>query len=128
MTMPPTHELVEKLPGRQTVLVTGATGFIGSRLVASLARAGHQVIALIRNPAKAEILPPPIMLVTSLDQIADDARIDAIVNLAGEPIGACCRTRRSATVSCSATKPCAAHSRRSCQEGLTRPLRFGTSP
>jgi uncharacterized protein len=87
MTMPPAHELVEKLPGRQTVLVTGATGFIGSRLAASLAGAGHQVIALIRNPAKAEMLPPPITLVTGLDQIADDTRIDAIVNLAGEPIG-----------------------------------------
>src|SRR5882757_10772158 len=32
----PAENLVEKLQGRQTVLVTGATGFIGSRLVASL--------------------------------------------------------------------------------------------
>jgi uncharacterized protein (TIGR01777 family) len=31
-------------------------------------------------------LPPPIRVITSLDQIADDARIEAIVNLAGEPI------------------------------------------
>ncbi len=69
------------------MLVTGATGFIGSRLVASLTDAGHHVIALMRNPAKAQILPPPITLITSLDQVAADMRIDAIVNLAGEPIG-----------------------------------------
>jgi uncharacterized protein len=82
----PPQSLVEKLSGRQTVLVTGATGFIGSRLVASLSGAGHQVIALVRNPAKAGMLPPPITVITSLDQLADDTAIDAIVNLAGEPI------------------------------------------
>ena len=86
MTSVPAATLVDKLPARQTVLVTGATGFIGSRLVASLTASGHQVIALIRNPAKAEMLRPPITLITSLDQLPAETRIDAIVNLAGEPI------------------------------------------
>jgi uncharacterized protein (TIGR01777 family) len=87
MTCTPAKGLVDKLPARQTILVTGATGFIGSRLVVALAAAGHQVIALVRNPVKAEMLPPPITLITSLDQLASGTKVDAIVNLAGEPIG-----------------------------------------
>ena len=74
-----------ELPGRRRVLVTGATGFIGRRLIAALTGAGHEVIALVRNP-KAADLPAPITLVTDLSQVADDARIDAVINLAGEPI------------------------------------------
>ena len=79
--------LVQALTERQTILVTGATGFIGSRLVLGLTNAGHQVIALVRNPAKADVLHPPVTLITSLDQLPSEAKIDAIVNLAGEPIG-----------------------------------------
>ena len=78
--------LVAALAPRQSVLVTGATGLIGRRLVAALVGAGHEVTALTRNRATAADLPAPIRIVTSLDQIAEDTRIDAIVNLAGEPI------------------------------------------
>lgn len=74
-----------ELPGRRRVLVTGATGFIGCRLIAALTGAGHDVIALVRNPKTAD-LSAPITIVTDLNQIADDARIDAVINLAGEPI------------------------------------------
>ncbi|HEY4919316.1 MAG TPA: TIGR01777 family oxidoreductase [Xanthobacteraceae bacterium] len=78
-------DLVTGLPDRQAVLVTGATGFIGSRLVEALTAAGHRTIVLARDPAKAARLPPPFWLVTQLDQIPSDTPIDAIVNLAGEP-------------------------------------------
>ncbi|MEY2927112.1 MAG: hypothetical protein RL367_1589, partial [Pseudomonadota bacterium] len=78
--------LVSALHGRQSILVTGGTGFVGSRLIAALIGAGHDVTLLTRSPAKAQGLPVPIRIITALDQIADDMRIDAIINLAGEPI------------------------------------------
>jgi hypothetical protein len=86
LSPPDAAELAAALPERQHVLVTGATGFIGSRLVDALAAAGHAVTVLARDPAKAARLRPPFHLVTNLDQIANDARIDAVINLAGEPI------------------------------------------
>jgi uncharacterized protein (TIGR01777 family) len=87
LTSAPAKDLVAKLGERKIVLVTGATGFIGTRLVASLTEAGHHVVALVRSRARAEVLAAPVTLITSLDQVPSNARIDAIINLAGEPIG-----------------------------------------
>ncbi|MEM8792365.1 MAG: TIGR01777 family oxidoreductase [Pseudomonadota bacterium] len=70
----------------KTVLVTGATGFVGRRLVEVLIANGFSVVALVRRPEAAMDLPMPISLVTNLEQIPSATRIDAIVNLAGEPI------------------------------------------
>jgi uncharacterized protein (TIGR01777 family) len=80
--------LAAALFGRWSVLVTGGTGFVGGRLIAALVAAGHEVTVLTRDRASATHLPAPIRIVTSLDQIAQEARINAIVNLAGEPISA----------------------------------------
>lgn len=78
--------LARALGDRKSVLVTGGTGFIGRRLVAALATTGHKVTVLTRATAGVADLPSPLRVVVSLDQIDDDERFDAIVNLAGEPI------------------------------------------
>jgi uncharacterized protein (TIGR01777 family) len=79
-------QLCGALEGRKAILVTGGTGFVGSRLVTALVAAGHDVTVLTRSRANVANLPAPVRTITSLDQIPDDTRIDAIVNLAGEPI------------------------------------------
>jgi nucleoside-diphosphate-sugar epimerase len=38
-----------------TILITGATGFIGSHLAVALADAGHRVVCAIKNPAAANL-------------------------------------------------------------------------
>ena len=82
----PAGPLMAALPPRQNVLVTGATGFIGRRVVEALVAGGHTVIAHVRDPNPESLGVRPLTLITSLDQIGTATRIDAIVNLAGEPI------------------------------------------
>lgn len=84
LTPRPAAALVTALPRHSHILVTGATGFVGARLVEGLAAAGHDVTVLTRDPAKAAALRAPLRIATDLEQI--DGRIDAIVHLAGEPV------------------------------------------
>lgn len=42
------------------VLVTGATGYIGSRIIPVLLDHGHYVIAAARNPTRSHDSPGPI--------------------------------------------------------------------
>lgn len=86
--------LAEPLGARQAILVTGGTGLVGTRLIGALAGAGHDVTVLTRDVAHARHLPAPLRVVTSLDQIGNADRIDAIVNLAGESIAGGLWTRR----------------------------------
>jgi uncharacterized protein (TIGR01777 family) len=68
-------------------LVTGATGFIGTAMVRKLLSRGDSVIVLSRDADKAlDKFGPHVRVVTSLDAINDNTRIDGIVNLAGAPI------------------------------------------
>ncbi|MDO5054857.1 MAG: TIGR01777 family oxidoreductase [Pasteurella oralis] len=69
------------------ILITGATGLIGSTLVSHLLAQHHQITALVRSPDKArDQLPSTVQLISSLTQYNDLNQFDAVINLAGEPI------------------------------------------
>lgn len=69
------------------VLMTGATGFIGRKLVHRLVERGDRVSVFARNAAKAEhLFGPHTTVVTNVAALPADTRLDAIVNLAGESI------------------------------------------
>jgi uncharacterized protein (TIGR01777 family) len=74
------------LPPHSAILVTGGTGFIGSRLCAVLVEAGHDVTVLTRAQRHARGLDPRVRVIDSLDGIDSDRAFDAIVNLAGASI------------------------------------------
>lgn len=71
----------------RTVLVTGATGFIGGHLIRRLLLRGDRVIVLTRDADHAlDRFGPHVRIITTLTQLPNDERIEAIVNLAGARI------------------------------------------
>jgi len=71
----------------RTVLVSGATGFIGGHLVRRLIERGDRVIVLTRDADKAlSRFGPHVRIVTRLKDVESTTVIDAIVNLAGATI------------------------------------------
>ena len=71
------------------IIITGATGFIGSALCSFWLARGHEITALVRNKVQAAVkLGADVRLITSFDEIDPSERFDAAVNLAGAPIAA----------------------------------------
>jgi uncharacterized protein (TIGR01777 family) len=71
------------------VLVTGATGFIGRRLVERLTERGDRVLVLTRDRRKAaRSFGDAVDVCTDLAALPDSTAIDAIVNLAGTGVAA----------------------------------------
>jgi len=73
------------------IVITGATGFVGRRLVERLRGRGHALSAWVRTPASAaRVLGPDVALIDASGGApamqAAVAGADAIVNLAGEPV------------------------------------------
>ncbi|MBP8806476.1 MAG: TIGR01777 family oxidoreductase [Kofleriaceae bacterium] len=72
------------------LVVTGATGFLGRALGLRLARDGHAITALARDPAGARAVLGAEVAVAALGEpaavAAAIASADAVINLAGEPI------------------------------------------
>lgn len=78
---------VGQKPASRTVLVTGATGFIGQHLCRRLLEQGDRLIVLTRNSDRARaIFGAHARVITSLDEVSTTERIDVIVNLAGARI------------------------------------------
>ena len=78
------------------VAITGATGFVGSRLVERLHKEGDRIVVLTRNTSSAQKVFPPgtfpnVEIVAYTPTVSGAwqdaiAGCDGVVNLAGEPI------------------------------------------
>ena len=71
-----------------TVVVTGAAGFIGTHLVAALARRGHDVIGIDRRPLAAEVVGTGVLADLAEPSSVVDGHLrsaDAVFHLAAFP-------------------------------------------
>ena len=73
-------------PGR-SFLVTGATGFIGQKLVRALLRDGQRMTVLTRQARSAAwMFDGGVECISGMDQLPPSRRIDVVINLAGAPV------------------------------------------
>ncbi len=66
------------------MLITGATGFIGTALIKALHKKSHQISILTRD--KKNVLQNNLNVFESIHDISSDTVFDVIINLAGAPI------------------------------------------
>lgn len=64
--------------------ITGASGFLGRKILDLALHRGHEVVAFTRDPKRA--LPGCQMRVFSLDKPPDITGCEALIHLAGEPV------------------------------------------
>jgi len=70
----------------KTILITGATGFIGRNFCIAAKKKGCNIIALSRNKSYAKCQLPDTTIITSLDELSSKTTINYVLNLAGEPL------------------------------------------
>jgi uncharacterized protein (TIGR01777 family) len=85
------HDSAGPAPGfgaaERSFLVTGATGFIGQRLVRALLRDGHRVTVLTRQVRQAAwLFDGRVECVDRMNSLPPSRRIDVVINLAGARI------------------------------------------
>ncbi|WON75676.1 TIGR01777 family oxidoreductase [Serratia sp. UGAL515B_01] len=69
------------------ILITGATGLIGSSLTMQLLNLSHEITLLSRNVTKARYkFGEKVSYLSSLNELRSLDGFDAVINLAGEPI------------------------------------------
>jgi uncharacterized protein (TIGR01777 family) len=79
------HRRFEEVP-RRTVLVTGASGLVGTALTHFLTTGGHTVVPLVRSPGSGDRRRPHWDPAAGTIDTASLEGIDAVVHLAGENI------------------------------------------
>lgn len=71
----------------ECVLITGATGFIGTLLVKTLLKNGQRIIVLTRHPEKAALqFDKSVTCIANINDLPATQHIDVVINLAGARI------------------------------------------
>jgi uncharacterized protein (TIGR01777 family) len=80
----PNSEFDSRFLNRMHIGLTGATGFVGKKLIDVALRRGHEIVAFTRQPEKT--IPGCEMRRFSLDAPPEIGGCEALVHLAGEPV------------------------------------------